>query len=156
MGTFHAVIFTEIWVRIKNDDYISAIAGNAFAPSFLVELISRNCKKYCKKYCSCHSNGKNCTDMCGCGKFYQKTDPLSTQNNTWSGSPTWRGTLLIFNSHSEVFWKIAVFKKFADLQMSKHLRSPENYLQKLLVLLTEEWVSKELAHLLRTPIFRTY
>ena len=28
-----------------------------------------------KKSCVCHSNGQNCTDMCGCGEFCQNTDP---------------------------------------------------------------------------------
>ena len=55
-----------------------------------------------------------------------------------------RGTLLIFNSNAEIFWRIAVFKKFTDLKKSEYLRSLENYLQKslllvkLLVLLTKE------------------
>lgn len=40
----------------KNGDYIPTTTANAFTPSFLVELISFNCK-YCKKSCSCHSNG---------------------------------------------------------------------------------------------------
>ena len=32
----------------NNGDYIPATTANAFAPSFLVELMSYNCKKYCK------------------------------------------------------------------------------------------------------------
>ena len=35
----------------NNGDYIPATTANAFAPSFLVELISCNYKKYCKKSC---------------------------------------------------------------------------------------------------------
>ena len=41
----------------NNGDYTQATTTNVFTPSFLVELISFNCKKYCKKSCSCHSNG---------------------------------------------------------------------------------------------------
>ena len=95
----------------NNGDYIPAVTANAFALCFLVELISCNCKKRCKKCCSCHSNRQNYTDMCGCGEFCQSEGhALPTQNSTWRGSPTSRGTLLIFNSHAEIFWEIAVLK----------------------------------------------
>ena len=78
---------------------------------------------------------QNSTDMCGHAKFSQDT---------------------------EIFRKIAVLKKFRDLKMLKSWRSIENYLEKslllvkLLVLLTKEWISKELSHLLARPMFRTY
>ena len=55
--------------------FIQATTANAFAPSFLLEPISSNRKKYCKKSRFCHWNGKNCTDMCGCGEFCQNADP---------------------------------------------------------------------------------
>ena len=51
---------------------------------------------------------------------------------------------LIFKIHAKIFWKKGVLKNFADLKMSKYLRSLENYLQKslllvkLLLLLNEE------------------
>ena len=95
----------------NNGDYIPAATANAFALCFLVELISCNCKKHCKKSCSCYSNRQNCTNMCGSSKFCQREDhALPTQNSTWRGSPTSRGTLLIFNSNAEIFWEIAVLK----------------------------------------------
>ena len=59
----------------NNGNYIPAITANAFAHSFLVELIPCKYKKYCKISCSCHSNGQNCTNMCECGEFCQNADP---------------------------------------------------------------------------------
>ena len=48
-----------------------------------------------------------------------KRTPCITQNSTWRKSPTSRGTLSIFNSQTQIFWKIAALKKLADLKMSK-------------------------------------
>ena len=58
----------------NNGDYIPATTANAFAPSFLVNLISCNCKKYCKISCSCQSIGQNCRVMCECNEFCQNID----------------------------------------------------------------------------------
>ena len=95
----------------NNGNYIPAKTTNAFAPSFLVELISCNCMKCYKKSCSCQSNGEiapTCVDAAS----YVKIQALHYPEQR--GSPTSRGTLLIFNSHAE---KIAALKKFTDLKM---------------------------------------
>ena len=51
-----------------------------------------------------------------------KTQTLHYPESTRRVSPTSRGTLLIFNSHADIFWKIAVLEKFTDLKMLKYLR----------------------------------
>ena len=37
----------------------------------------------------------------------------------------------MFNSHVEIFWKMVVLKKFADLKMSKYLRLLKNYCKRV-------------------------
>ena len=56
---------------------------------------------------------------CWMPRVLTKRTPSITQNSTWRKSPTSRGTLSIFNSQTQIFWKITALKKFADLKMSK-------------------------------------
>ena len=98
---------------------------------------------------------------CVDGASFAKTQTLHYPDSTW-GSPTRRGTLLIFNSHTDIFLKITVLENFTDLKLPKYLVHLKItckrvlFLVKLLVLLSEEWISKKITHLLRTSIFRTY
>lgn len=98
----------------NNCNYISATAVNKLVPSFLVKIIWYNCKEYCINYCSCYPNGQNYTDMCGWGEFRQNTDPSLPRQYLKRISDLKR-TLLIFNSHTDIFLKINVLENFTDL-----------------------------------------
>ena len=92
------------------------ISANAFALSFLVKLVSYNCKNYCKKPCSSQSNEQNCTDMCKCGEFCQNRGTPLPRTALEKRSPTSRRTLLIFNNHLEIFRKVAAPKRFQNIK----------------------------------------
>ena len=131
------------------------ISANAFALSFLVKLISCNCKNYCKKPCSSQSNEQNCSDMCKCGEFCQNRETPLPRTALEKRSPTSRRTLLIFNNHLEIFRKVAAPKRFQNIKMSKCLRSLENCLKNSLLLLVQMLVLSTEAYFQRTcPPFK--
>ena len=116
----------------NNRDYIPATGANAFAIIFLVEFMSCDCKKYCKKILCLPFEWARLHWHVWM-RWVLSKHTLHYPESTWRESPTSRGTSLIFNSHADIFWKIAVLEKFTDLKMLKYLRWPKKYLQKSII-----------------------